>query len=111
MLVCFIGACIAFIPGILHILIPIGPSCVAVALPVMFGINAVVPELNGTLIAAHGGSIGAVTSFLPFDSIMLCSYKYGWISMADWLKKAWVPTVILWIVFIILGPIITGFFA
>ena len=99
------------VTGILHILIPIGPSCIAVALPVMFGIQAFVPELNGTLIAALGGSIGAVTSFLPFDSIMLCSYKYGWISMADWLKKAWVPTVILWIVFIILGPIITGFFA
>ena len=41
---------------------------------------------------------------------MLCSYKYGWISMGDWLKKAWVPTVILWIVVIILGPVITGFF-
>ncbi len=98
------------VTGILHILIPIGPPTVSVALPVMFGIAAIVPELNGCLIAAIGGSIGAVTSFLPFDAIMLCSYKYGWISMADWLKKAWVPTVILWIVFIILGPIITGFF-
>jgi len=99
------------VTGILHILIPIGPPTVSVALPVMFGIAAAVPELNGCLIAAIGGSIGAVTSFLPFDAIMLCSYKYGWISMADWLKKAWVPTVILWIVVIILGPIITGFFA
>ena len=98
------------VTGILHILIPIGPPTVSIALPIMFGIAALVPELNGCLIAAIGGSIGAVTSFLPFDAIMLCSYKYGWISMADWLKKAWVPTVILWIVFIILGPIITGFF-
>ncbi|MBQ9043130.1 MAG: SLC13 family permease [Eggerthellaceae bacterium] len=99
------------ITGILHILIPIGPPTVTVALPVMFGIAAMVPEFNGTLIAAIGGSCGAVTSFLPFDAIMLCSYKYGWISMGDWLKKAWPPTVILWIVMIILGPIITGFFA
>ncbi len=98
------------VTGILHILIPIGPPTVSVALPVMFGLAAVVPELNGTLIAAIGGSIGAVTSFLPFDAIMLCSYKYGWISMADWLKKAWPPTVILWIVVIVLGPIITGIF-
>lgn len=99
------------ITGILHILIPIGPPTVTVALPVMFGIAAIVPEFNGTLIACIGGAAGAVTSFLPFDAIMLCSYKYGWISMADWLKKAWVPTVILWIVLIILGPVITGFFA
>ncbi len=99
------------VTGILHILIPIGPPTVSVALPVMFGLAAVVPELNGTLIAAIGGSIGAVTSFLPFDAIMLCSYKYGWISMADWLKKAWPPTVILWVVVIVLGPIITGIFA
>lgn len=99
------------VTGVLHILIPIGPPTVSVALPVMFGIAAMVPELNGTLIAAIGGSIGAVTSFLPFDAIMLCSYKYGWISMGDWLKKAWPPTVILWIVVIVLGPIITGFFA
>ncbi|MBQ6455453.1 MAG: SLC13 family permease [Eggerthellaceae bacterium] len=98
------------VTGILHILIPIGPPTVSVALPIMFGIAAIVPELNGCLIAAIGGSIGAVTSFLPFDAIMLCSYKYGWISMGDWLKKAWVPTVILWIVVIILGPVITGFF-
>lgn len=96
---------------VLHVLIPIGPPTVSVALPVMFGLAATVPELNGTLIAAIGGSIGAVTSVLPFDAIMLCSYKYGWISMADWLKKAWPPTIILCIVVIILGPVITGFFA
>ncbi len=99
------------VTGIIHILIPIGPPTVSIALPVMFSIATMVPELNACIIAAIGGSIGAVTSFLPTDAIMLCAYKYGWISMADWLKKAWVPTVILWIVFIIMGPIITGFFA
>lgn len=79
---------------ILHICIPVGPPTVSVAVPLMVAL-APMTGVNGAVIAAIGGIMGGVTTWLPIDSIMMICYEKGWISMGEWVKKAWVPTFAL----------------
>lgn len=93
---------------ILHIAIPVGPPTVSVAVPLMVAVAAVVPGINGGVIAEIGGVMGAVTTWLPIDSIMMLTYEQGWITMKEWVSKSWVNTIILLICQWLWAPLITG---
>lgn len=88
------------VTAILHVCIPVGPPTVSVALPFMIALAATT-GVNGAVIAAIGGILGGVTTILPIDSIMMICYEKGWISMTEWIKKAWFTVVVL----VILCPI------
>ena len=92
---------------ILHICIPVGPPTVSVAVPLMIALAATT-GVNGAVIACIGGILGGVTTWLPIDSIMMICYEKGWISMTEWLKKAWVPTAVLCVLSALYLPAMTG---
>lgn len=99
---------------ILHIAIPVGPPTVSVAVPLMVAlvtaVNAAAGStvINPAVIACIGGILGGVTTWLPIDSIMMICYEKGWISMKEWVTKAWVSTVILLVLTVIWTPFICG---
>ena len=84
-----------------------GPPTVSVAVPLMIALAATT-GVNGAVIACIGGILGGVTTWLPIDSIMMICYEKGWISMAEWLKKAWVPTAVLCVLSALYLPAMTG---
>lgn len=96
-----------FITFILHIAIPVGPPCCSVAVPLVAALAATT-GVNPAIVAAIGGIYGGVTTVLPIDSIQMICYERGWISMAEWVKKAWVCTFILVVVGTFYLPAITG---
>jgi sodium-dependent dicarboxylate transporter 2/3/5 len=99
---------------ILHIAIPVGPPTVSVAVPLMIALVSAVNTANGAIvinpavIACIGGILGGVTTWLPIDSIMMICYEKGWISMNEWVSRAWVSTVILLILTVFWTPFICG---
>lgn len=96
-----------FITFILHIAIPVGPPCCSVAVPLLCALAAIT-GVNPAVIAAIGGVYGGVTTVLPIDSIQMICYEKGWISMGEWVKKAWVSTFILVVVGTFYLPAITA---
>lgn len=96
-----------FITFILHIAIPVGPPCCSVAVPLLCALAALT-GVNPAIVAAIGGIYGGVTTVLPIDSIQMICYEKGWISMAEWVKKAWVSTFILVVVGTFYLPAITA---
>lgn len=96
-----------FITFILHIAIPVGPPCCSVAVPLLCALAAMT-GVNPAIIAAIGGVYGGVTTVLPIDSIQMICYEKGWISMGEWVKKAWVCTFILVIIGTFYLPAITA---
>jgi sodium-dependent dicarboxylate transporter 2/3/5 len=99
---------------ILHIAIPVGPPTVSVAVPLMIALVSAVNTANGAIvinpavIACIGGILGGVTTWLPIDSIMMICYEKGWISMNEWVSRAWVSTVILLVLTVFWTPFICG---
>lgn len=99
---------------ILHIAIPVGPPTVSVAVPLMIAVVTAVNTgagmivINPAVIACIGGILGGVTTWLPIDSIMMICYEKGWISMNEWVSRAWVPTVALLILTVIWTPFMCG---
>ncbi|MCI8467917.1 MAG: hypothetical protein HFJ75_00165 [Eggerthellaceae bacterium] len=100
---------------VLHAFIPIGPPVISCAVPIMVAVvTAVNAAAGGTvinpgLIACIGGGLGVVSTFVPLDSIILIGYEKGWISMGEWVAKAWMPTLILFVVSALWLPFATGF--
>ena len=64
--------------------------------------------VNPGIVACIGGGLGVVSTFFPLDSIILIGYDKGWISMAEYVRKSWAPTVILLVASVIWLPIISG---
>lgn len=99
---------------ILHIAIPVGPPTVSVAVPLMVALVSAVNAaagsivINPAVIACIGGILGGVTTWLPIDSIMMICYEKGWISMKEWVTRAWPCTVILLILTVFWTPFICG---
>ena len=103
---------------ILHIAIPVGPPTVSVAVPLMVavvtavnggvGAEAAQIVINPAVIACIGGILGGVTTWLPIDSIMMICYEKGWITMKEWVSRAWVSTVILLVLTVLWTPFICG---
>lgn len=108
-------AAMCLITLVLHLFIPIGPPVISVAVPIMVALVAAVNAnagglaINPGVIASIGGGLGVVSTCFPLDSIILVCYDKGWITMAEWVKKGWVPTVILLVVSILWLPFICGF--
>ncbi len=72
-------------------------------------INSVLIALIFCVIASIAGGLGVVTTFIPLDPITLIGYDKGYVSMAEWLKKAWAPTIILLVLSAIWIPLACGF--
>ncbi len=108
-------AVMCLITLILHLFIPIGPPVISVAVPIMVALVAAVNAnaggmaINPGVIACIGGGLGVVSTVFPLDSIILICYDKGWISMAEWVKKGWVPTLILLVVSVLWLPFACGF--
>lgn len=100
-------AVMILITMVLHIAIPVGPPTVSVAVPLLCALAAIT-GVNPAIIACIGGIYGGVTTVLPIDSIQMICYEKGWISMGEWVSKAWVSLVLLGILGLIWLPIITG---
>ncbi len=100
-------AVMILITMVLHVAIPVGPPTVSVAVPLLCALAAIT-GVNPAIIATIGGIYGGVTTVLPIDSIQMICYEKGWISMAEWVKKAWVSLIILGVLGLIWLPIITG---
>lgn len=100
-------AVMILITMVLHIAIPVGPPTVSVAVPLLCALAAIT-GVNPAIIACIGGIYGGVTTVLPIDSIQMICYEKGWISMGEWVSKAWVSLILLGILGLIWLPIITG---
>ncbi|MBR3181392.1 MAG: SLC13 family permease [Eggerthellaceae bacterium] len=98
------------VTAILHVAIPSGPPCASIAVPLMLALAAntgVAPAV----VAMIGGILGGVTTVIPIDLVMLIPYEKGWISMSDWIKKAWVSTAILIVICTLWLPLVAPFFS
>jgi sodium-dependent dicarboxylate transporter 2/3/5 len=84
---------IALIFVVLHILIPVGPPVVSIAMPVCTAI-ALLVGVSGAPIALIGGILGGVTMVIPVDAIMLISYEKGYYKMTEFMKFG-IPSMIV----------------
>ena len=100
-------AVMILITMVLHVAIPVGPPTVSVAVPLLCALAAIT-GVNPAIIATIGGIYGGVTTVLPIDSIQMICYEKGWISMGEWVQKAWLSLIILGVMGLIWLPIITG---
>lgn len=98
---------------VLHLFIPIGPPVISVAIPLMVAAVTVVNTAAGSMVinpgivACIGGGLGVVSTFFPLDSIVLIGFDKGWISMSEYVKKAWAPTIILLVASVVWLPLIS----
>ena len=99
---------------VLHLFIPIGPPVISVAIPLLVAVVSAVNMAAGSMVvspgivACIGGGLGVVSTFFPLDSIILIGYDKGWISMTEYVRKSWAPTMILLVASVVWLPIISG---
>jgi sodium-dependent dicarboxylate transporter 2/3/5 len=91
---------------VVHFLIPVSPSIVAVMVPALAAFAAT-NDISAALLVVPVGFTASAAYTLPIDPVALITYSHGYYSMGDYFK-AGIGASVVWTIFMVLCMYLIG---